>query len=174
MVYYFYLVLLVTLTGRIRGALSEEKKELYFKFIEKLYDENNDELFTSQEYLDLIPKDKNWINNELVNLPKPYASNKEADEDLLDTFDVSSIDQVHKYSQTVQEALDLFNTWRKWQNGVESEWGERKSVEADDLRIYSESVEGEAIGIIKGEVTFDYPMMVVIGILLNVKHTSIR
>eukprot|EP01083_Nonionella_stella_P236775 831243_1 len=165
--YYFYLV--ATLFVAVYGGVTDENKQNYKEYVEKVYVDNNDEFFASKEYLNLIPTDKNWINNELVNIPKQYKSNKEADEALLDKLDISQFEQSHKYSSTIQEAIDLFNKWRKWENGVE--WVERKSAD-DDLKIYSKSVENEPIDIIKGDVTFNYPMVTVTGILLNIKHRA--
>eukprot|EP01084_Bolivina_argentea_P049068 90293_1 len=118
--YYFYLIFLSALSFDVYGKVSDEMIATYKENVERIYVENNNEFFKSKEYLNVIPKDPNWIKNKLVNIPKQYASNKEADEELLDSLDISTIEPQHKYSKTVQEALDLFHKWRKWGN----EWTE--------------------------------------------------
>eukprot|EP01083_Nonionella_stella_P021454 59477_1 len=122
---------------------------------------NDSDFFKSKEYLDLIPTDSNWINRT----PALKNATQKQHEDMLNSFVIP--DAPFAYKRDVEEAIELFNTWRSWKNG--KEW-KRKTV-IEDMTVYTRSVPGEAIDIIKGEgAVLPYPSAIILGVLINIHH----
>ena len=84
----------------------------------------------------------------------------------MDNFQVP--DKPFKYKQDIEKAFELFNKWRKWKNDDDKGW--KFKAQKEDLKIYSHSVSGEAIDIIKGEAIIPYSTPIICGILLNPHH----
>ena len=119
------------------------------------------DFFHSPNYLNLIPNDPNWISRPLK---LKNATQKQHDA-MLDAFVIP--DEPFAYKSDIEDAIRLFNKWRKWKNG--NEWKERTKKE--DMTVYSHSIPNEPIDIIKGEgAIFPYSSPVVLGVLLNIFH----
>eukprot|EP01084_Bolivina_argentea_P031220 57797_1 len=128
--------------------------------MKQILSENNGDFFHSEEYLDLIPSNKEWINRTLNINTNATRKNHEI---ILNNFIIPD----QPYKNEIEAAFEKFNEWRQWKNGIE--WEEK--LVKEDMTIYTHSVENEAIDIIKGEGSIiPYSTPIVLGVLLNIYH----
>ena len=146
-----------------KGFNYPEATDIQKQNFAKILTENKD-FWSSKDYLDLIPKhDKNWVKRT----PKLKGGTRIEHEQLLDNFIVP--DKPFKYKSVIEEGFKLFNEWRKWKNN-DSVNGWKFKAQKEDLKIYSHSISGEAVDIIKGEAIIPFPTPIIVGLLLNPYH----
>jgi len=142
---------------------------------------NSSAWYSSPTYKQLIANKKSsiWVKNQISSyLDGNY--NKYDDSNLAQL--IRSQPDQHKYSHVVQEALRIFDEWRKWKNsisntGKSTEWKRASSEkykldQYDDthLHCYWNSIADSQISVTKGEMIVPYPCPVVCGVIENSEH----
>ena len=119
-----------------------------------ILNENNGKLYSSNEYKDIIPKNKSWIYSKLTPL---IGGTLKQHNILINEFEVpKSIDDT--YINDVQHSWNIFCEWNKWKNG--EQW--KTKLIKDELKVYTKKNDDSPIDIIKGEgiIQFSAPMYV--------------
>eukprot|EP01083_Nonionella_stella_P045886 122964_1 len=82
----------------------------------------------------------------------------------------------HTFSDVVQEALHLFNTWRKWSNNT-NKWKlsftQRVPLDSyadTQLTCYSNTLPDSPVAVTKGEMVLPYSVPIVCGVIANSAH----
>ena len=114
-----------------------------------------DNLYKTSYYINLIPKNDEWIHGPLK-IPKSVEPSMDNHNYILSTFKCP--DHRHEYSSQIQQCLDLFNSYRTDQN----QW--KLKQEKQNLSIYTHLHEQNTI---KSQIILPFSTPIITGIILN-------
>eukprot|EP01084_Bolivina_argentea_P192039 329736_1 len=132
--------------------------------------DKTEDYFKTDEFLNLIPKDPNWVNRK-IKLLIPDADNysHQLHEIMLDNFSPLLIEPKSNIClPDITKAMNLYNQWRKWPVG-EKGWKFRKKTK-DNMFVYTHSTPEYELDIVKCDKLFPYSVPVIIGVFFNEDH----